>query len=574
MYIEKVPNRKSPPCVLLREDHREGRKVVKKTLANLTKWPSHVVEGLRVLIKGGAVCDPDGGFSITRSLPYGQVVAVLSVIKRLGLPRLMASRGSRKLDLVVAMIAARIIDPQSKLATARGFHKKTGFSALAEECGLGAVDESDIYEAMDWLVERQGKIEEKLASRHLEEGTFVLYDLTSTWYEGRTCPLAKRGHSRDKKTGKLQIEFGLLCDIKGRPVAVEVFEGNTGDPATVASQIQKMRERFKLKRVVVVGDRGMLTEARIRDEFRGVEGLDWISALRGPAIRKLVENKDFTMSLFDDRDMAEITSPDFPGERLMVCRNPLLAEDRRRTREELLKATEKVLAPIAKATQRKKDPLRGKKDIALRVGKIINKFKVGKHFKLTITSANFKYERKAALIEAEAALDGFYVVRTSVHARDLTAQDTVSTYKKLSVVERAFRCMKTVDLKVRPIFHRLEKRVRAHILLCTLAYYVEWEMRRLLAPVLFDDEDHALAEKERSSVVAPAARSETAKTKAASKHTADGVPVHSFRTILSDLATITKNQIQPHLPDAPTFVKITLPTQTQKKALDLLGVKL
>lgn len=574
MYIESVPNRKSPPCILLREDHREGRKVVKKTLANLSKWPAHIVEGLRVLIKGGAVADLEGGFSITRSLPYGQVAAVLSVLKRLGVHQLIDSRGSRKRDLVVAMIAARIIDPKSKLATARGLRKETSFSALAEECHLGAVDEDDIYEAMDWLVKRQGRIEEKLASRHLEEGTFVLYDLTSTWYEGRTCPLAKRGHSRDKKTGKLQIEFGLLCDIQGRPVAVEAFDGNTGDPATVASQIQKIRERFQLKRVVVVGDRGMLTEARIRDEFKGVEGLDWISALRGPAIKKLMENKDFTMSLFDDRDMAEITSPDFPGERLMVCRNPLLAEDRHRTREELLKATEKVLAPITKATRRKKDPLRGKQDIALRVGKIINKYKVGKHFKLTITSANFKYERKDEQIKTEAALDGFYVVRTSVPDRALTAEDTVSTYKRLSVVERAFRCIKTVDLKVRPIFHRLENRVRAHIFLCTLAYYVEWEMRRLLAPILFDDEDHALAKKRRSSVVAPAERSETAQKKAALKHTADGVPVHSFRTLLADLATITKNQIQPHLPDAPTFVKVTLPTQIQKKALDLLGAKL
>ncbi len=574
MYIESVPNRKSPPCVLLREDHREGRKVVKRTLANLTKWPSHVVDGLRVLIKGGTVGDRDRGFSITRSLPYGQVVAVLSVIKRLGLPQLIASRRSRNRDLILAMIAARIIDPKSKLATARGLLAETRYSALAEECHLGAVDEDDIYGAMDWLVERQGKIEQTLASRHLDEGTFVLYDLTSTWYEGRTCPLAKRGHSRDKKSGKLQIEFGLLCDIKGRPVAVEVFDGNTGDPATVASQIQKLRDRFKLRRVVVVGDRGMLTEARIRDEFKGVDGLDWISALRGPAIRKLMENKDFTMSLFDDRDMAEITSPDFPGERLMVCRNPMLAEDRHRTREELLTATEKALAPITAATRRTRDPLRGKQNIALRVGKIINKYKVGKHFELTITEADFTYERKTEQIEAEAALDGFYVVRTSLPAQALTAHDTVSTYKKLSVVERAFRCMKTVDLKVRPIFHRLENRVRAHIFLCTLAYYVEWEMRRLLAPMLFDDEDHALAERNRVSVVAPAKRSETAKRKAASKHTADGDPVHSFRTMLSDLATITKNHIQPHIPNAPTFVKITRPTQTQKKALALLGVKM
>jgi transposase len=573
MYIESVPNRNSPPCILLREDHREGRKVVKKTLANLTKWPSHVVEGLRVLIKGGTVGELDEeSFTIVRSLPHGHVAAVLSVLKRLGLHQLIASRSSSKRDLVVAMIAARIIDPQSKLATVRGFRQETLFSSLAQECRLGTLDEDDLYEAMDWLLDRQGRIEEKLASRHLEQGTFVLYDLTSTWYEGRTCSLAKLGHPRDKKKGKLQIEFGLLCDIQGRPVAVEVFEGNTGDPATVAGQIQKIRQRFGLERVVIVGDRGMLTEARISEEFKGVEGLDWISALRGPAIKKLLENKDFTMSLFDDRDLAEITSPDYPGERLLVCRNPLLSEDRRRTREELLKATEKVLEPITKATRRKRNPLRGKKDIALRAGKIINKYKVGKHFKLTITYANFKYERKDEQIKAEAALDGFYVVRTSVRAECISPENVVATYKRLSVVERAFRSMKTVDMKVRPIFHHLEKRVRAHIFLCTLAYYVEWEMRQLWTPILFDDEDHELAE--RTSVVAPAERSAKAKRKAASKRTDEGMPVHSFRTLLKDLATITKNQIQPNIPDSPVFAKIAKPTRTQTKALDLLSVKL
>lgn len=574
MYIESIPNRKSPPCILLREDHREGKKVVKNTLANVTKWPKHVVEGLRVLIKGGTVSDLEDSFTITRSLPYGHVAAVLSVLKRLGLFQLIDSRSSSKRDRIVAMIAARIINPKSKLATVRGFREETLSSSLVEECRLGPIDEDDLYEAMDWLVDRQSSIEDKIAARHLHQGTFVLYDLTSTWYEGRTCPLAKMGHPRDKKKGKLQIEFGILCDIQGRPVAVEVFEGNTGDPATVASQIQKIRQRFELERVVVVGDRGMLTDARIREEFKDTKGLDWISALRGPAIKKLLENKDFTMSLFDDRDLAEITSPDYPGERLMVCRNPLLTEDRRRKREELLKATEKLLEPIAKATKRKRKPLRGKKDIGLRVGKVINKYKVCKHFKLTITYANFKYERKGEQINAEAALDGFYVVRTSVPAECITPQNTVAAYKRLSVVERAFRCMKTVDIKVRPIFHRLEKRVRAHIFLCMLAYYVEWEMRRLLAPILFDDEDHQMAEQQRSSVVAPAERSDKAKRKAASKHTDDGIPVHSFRTLLEDLATITKNQIQPNIPDSPTFTKIAQPTRTQKKALDLLDAKL
>lgn len=576
MYIQKVPNRNSPPCILLREDHREGRKVVKKTLANLTKWPTHIVEGLRVLIKGGTVIQSDtDSFAITRSLPHGHVAAVLSTLKRLGLHQMIASRSSSNRNLIVAMIAARLIDPLSKLATVRGLREETLFNSLAQECQLGVVDEDELYAAMDWLVERQGRVEDRLASRHLEDGTFVLYDLTSTWYEGRTCSLAKMGHSRDKKKGKLQIEFGLLCDIHGCPVAVEVFEGNTGDPATVASQIKKMRDRFKLNRVVVVGDRGMLTEARIRDEFKGIEGLDWISALRGSAIKELIENQDFTPSLFDDRDMAEITSPDYPGERLMVCRNPLLAEDRRRTRTELLEATEKkLLDPIVKATRRKNRPLRGKTKIALRVGRDVNRFKMRKHFKLTITHTSFKYERKEAQIKAEALLDGFYVVRTSVSAQNITADETVSTYKRLSGVERAFRSMKTVDLKVRPIFHRLEKRIRAHIFLCMLAYYVEFEMRRLLAPILFDDEDHELAEQQRSSVVAPAQRSDTAKSKASSKHTADGLPVHSFRTLLKDLATITKNQIQPNIPDAPQFEKITQPTRTQRRILDLLEIKL
>lgn len=574
MYIQKVPNRKSRPCILLREDRREGKRVIKKTLANLTNWPKDIVEGLRVLIHGGTAAELKDSFTITRSLPHGHIAAVLTTLRRLGLHQMIDSRASDKRDLIGAMIVARIIDPQSKLATVRGFRQETLYNSLAQECALDQLDEDDLYEAMDWLIDRQDKIEDKLAARHLQQGTFVLYDLTSTWYEGQTCPLAKRGHPRDKKKGKLQIEFGLLCNMQGCPVAVEVFEGNTGDPATVASQIQKIRRRFGLERVVIVGDRGMLTDARIREELEGVEGLDWISALRGPAVKKLMKNKDFTMSLFDDRDLAEITSPDYPGERLMVCRNPLLAEDRRRTREELLKATEKLLEVITKATRRKRKPLRGKKDIAFRAGKVINKYKVGKHFKLTITYANFKYERKDEQIKVEAALDGFYVVRTSVPAEAITPEDTVSTYKKLSVVERAFRCMKTVDLKVRPIFHRLEKRVRCHIFLCMLSYYVEWEMRRLLAPMLFDDEDYELAKRRRRSVVAPAQRSEKAKRKASSKQTGDGIPVHSFRTLLKDLATITKNQIQPNVPGSPTFVQTAQPTRTQKKALALLNVKI
>ena len=574
MYIQRVPNRASRPCLLLREDRREGKRIVKKTLANLTDWPLPVVEGLRGLLQGGTGAQVASGFTIVRSLPHGHVAAVLTTLKQLGLPRMLAAKGRKPRELVVAMIVARIIAPQSKLATVRGLQQETLANSLVQECGLGDLTEDDLYEAMDWLVERQETIEAKLAARHLHEGTFVLYDLTSTWYEGHTCPLAKRGYSRDKKKGKPQIEFGLLCDVQGRPIAVKVFAGNTGDPTTVAHQIQAIRQRFKLKRIVLVGDRGMVTEARIREELEGVEGLDWISALRGPAIQHLVETKAFTLSLFDERDLAEITSPAYPGERLMVCRNPLLAEDRRRTRHALLDATEKGLAAIATATQRKTRPLRGTQTIALRVGKILNHYKMGKHFELTITKTRLTYARKEAQIKAEAALDGFYVIRTSLASDRITPEATVAIYKKLASVERAFRCMKTVDLKVRPIFHRLETRVRAHIFLCMLAYYVEWEMRRLLAPGLFDDEDAEQAAWHRQSIVAPAQRSATAKRKAATKQTKDGTPVHSFQTLLKDLATITKNHIRPNLANAPTFIQMTQPTPTQKKALDLLGAKL
>ena len=574
MYIESIANRNSRPCILLREDHRQGKKVVKKTLANLTNWPADVVEGLRILIKGGGVLRSADDFEVVRSLPHGNVAAVMAILKRIGLHTIIASRSSSKRNLIVAMIAARILDPQSKLATARGFEAETVINTLPQECGLGDVDENDIYEAMDWLLDRQDAIEKRLASRHLQEGTFVLYDLTSTWYEGSTCPLARRGHSRDKKKGKLQIEFGLLCDVHGRPVAVEVFAGNTGDPATVGSVIQKIRQRFELKRVVMVGDRGMLTSARIKEELKDVEGLDWISALKGPAIKKLMANEHFTTSLFDDRDMAEISCPDYPGERLIVCRNPILAERRRKKRLELLEATEKILEPITKATKRKTRILRGKDGIALRVGKVINKYKVGKHFELTFTDTSFQYSRKQEQIQAEAALDGFYVIRTNVPAETIAGPRVVATYKRLSSVERAFRCMKTVDLKVRPVYHRLEKRVRSHIFLCMLAYYVEWEMRQLLAPVLFDDEDRPQAQQKRKSIVAPAQSSDHAKAKASSKRSEDNMPIHSFRTLLKDLATITRNEIQPHLPGSPTFTKTTEPTKLQQKALDLLAAKL
>ena len=572
MYIENVPNRNSPPCTLLRESYRQGGKVRKRTLANLTQWPPPVVAGLRALIKGGTVSLNGDGFEIQRSLPHGHVAAALGVLRDIGLHKIIASRRSQQRDLVVAMIVARIIDPRSKLATARGLSDETAFTSLAEVLGLGDIDENDLYTAMDWLLARQGHIEEALAGRHLHDGTLVLYDLSSSYFEGKTCPLARLGYSRDGKKGTLQIVYGLLCDVQGRPIAIEVFQGNTGDPATLATQVDKIRNRFGLAHVVLVGDRGMITEARIREDLDGVEGLNWITALRGTAIRGLVKAGHLQPSLFDQTDMAEITSPDYPGQRLIVCRNPLLAELRRHKRQELLEATERELAKIVTAVARTSKPLRGADKIGLRVGRIINRHKVAKHFTVQIGNDSLVYERKDQRIADEAALDGFYVIRTDVPAAELDAEGAVRAYKGLSKVERAFRSLKTVDLKIRPIYHHSSDRVRAHVLLCMLAYYVEWDMRRRLGPVLFDDEDPAAGLALQASPVAPAQRSPAAKRKAATKHTDDNSPVHSFQTVIADLATIAKNRVQPSVPGTESFEKITRPTSNQQRILDLLGV--
>ena len=469
MYIESVPNRSSPPAILLRESYREAGKVKKRTLANLSSWSPALIEGLRTLLKGGtAVRRLDDAFDIVRSLPHGHVAAVLGTLRKIGLETLIDPKPSSRRNQVLAMIVARILEPASKLATARELAEATAVSTLGETLDPG-LDEDDLYTAMDWLLERQERIERGLAKRHLGEGCLVLYDLTSVWMEGRSCPLARRGHSRDGKQGKLQIEFGLLCDRDGCPVSVEVFPGNTADPATLASQIATLRERFSLSRVVLVGDRGMLTEARIREEVKPA-GLDWISALRGPAIRSLVEAGDVEMSLFDERDLVEITSDAYPGERLMVCRNPLLAEDRARKRQELLEATEAVLEPIAAATRREKRRLKGREKIGERVGKVIGKYKMAKHVTWSIDDDGaFTYQRDEASISAEARLDGLYVIRTSLPASKLDGPGTVRAYKRLSSVERAFRSLKTVDLKVRPVYHRTEPRVRAHVFLDEVA---------------------------------------------------------------------------------------------------------
>jgi hypothetical protein len=577
MYIDIVPNRNSPPAVLLRESYREGGKVKKRTIANLSKLPKDVIDQLRILLRGGhAIESFEESIEVLRSLPHGHVAAVLGTLFKTGLDHIISSEKSRVLSLILAMIIARIIEPESKLATTRGLDPRTASSSLGEVLGLGPVSENELYFAMDWLLGEQERIENTLAARHLQGGALVLYDITSTYFEGKTCPLAHLGYSRDGKPDKLQIVVGLLCAPDGCPVAVEVFEGNTADSATVEAQVRKVRERFGIERVVLVGDRGMITEARLNKGLRDTEGLDWITALRAPQISKLVAGGGIQLGVFDKRDMAEITHPDYPDERLIVCRNPALAFERAKTREELLQRTERELDKVRLATSRDKRRLKGKEKIGLRVGKVIGKFKMAKHFVITIEEEGFAYERDLASITEEAALDGIYVLRTSVPKEVLSTNETVGAYKSLSQVERAFRSLKTIDLKIRPIHHRLADRVKAHVFLCMLAYYVEWHMRQLLASILFDDHDPADAAQSRPNMVVPAERSKAAKRKAATKVTDDGLPVHSFQTLLDDLATISKNTIEVKRTDREpvSFEKITRPTPVQQRALDLLGVGL
>jgi hypothetical protein len=570
MHVAKIERRyqgKVYRSYLLRRTYREGDRVKHQTLGNLSHLPAHLIELIRRGLRGEDLLAASDAFAIVRTRPHGHVAATLGTLRLLGLDRLVSSTADRRRDLVVGMIVARILEPRSKLATAQALDAGTLHSTLGEALGLETVHEEELYAAMDWLLGRQARIEAKLAGRHLEEGSLVFYDVTSTYFEGRHCPLARLGHSRDEKKGTLQIVFGLLCNAEGCPVAVEVFEGNTGDPKTLATQIHKLKNRFGLKHVVLVGDRGLITDARLRDDIRP-EGLDWITALRAPAIEKLVREGGLQLGLFDTRDLAEITSPDYPGERLIVCRNPLLAAERARKRDDLLLCTERELTKIAQATLREKRRLQGKDRIGLRVGKVLGRFKVGKHFRIDIRDDGFHFERDADAIAQEAALDGFYVIRTSVATAQLSAEDTVRTYKRLASVERAFRSLKSVDLKVRPIHHHLADRVRAHVFLCMLAYYVEWHMRRALAPLLFDDEQPPRS----VSPVAPAQRSAQALTKAHRKQRPDGMPVQSFQGLLQDLATLAKNRIQPKAEGAVAFDVLTQPTALHRRALDLLGV--
>jgi hypothetical protein len=570
MYIESVPNRSSPPAILLRESFRENGRVRKRTLANLSDWPTTLVEGFRTLLKGG-VAVAEEGIAIRRALPHGHAAAVLGTIRAIGLDRLLGKPTDKRLaPLTIALIASRLVSPASKLATARDLAADTACSSLGRLLQLGAVDEVELYRALDWLGARQAAIEGALARRHLKDGALVLYDVSSSWLEGRCCELARFGYSRDGKKGKLQIVYGLLCAADGCPVAVEVFEGNTADPMTLSAQIDKLKERFGLSRVVLVGDRGMITSARIRDELRPA-GLDWITALRAPQIRALVDAGAFQLSLFDERDLAEITAPDFPGERLVVCRNPLLAEERTRKREDLLHATEAALTKLADQIARGTGPT-GQDKIARGVGRIENRYKLAKLFDITVAEDGFTFGRNHARIADEARLDGFYVIRTSVEDKALAAENVVGAYKSLARVERAFRSLKTVDLHLRPIHHWLAPRVRAHVFLCMLACHVEWHMRERLKPILFDDDDPATAARQRTSIVAPAQPSPAALRKRASKLTANGGPVHSFQSLLRDLATCTLNEMTTTLNAAYSFTLVATPTPIQAQAFRLLDV--
>ena len=567
MFIERVPNRNSPPAILLREAWREGKKIRKRTLANLTHWPSAKVEALRCLLKNETLVASREAFVIERSIPHGHVEAVLGAIKKLGLDGLIASTRSRERDLVVAMIAERLIHPCSKLATTRLWHTTT----LAEELGVADADEDDLYEAMDWLLARQDRIEKKLAGRHLSEGSLVLYDVTSSYYEGHCCPLARYGHDRDGKSGRPIIVYGLMTDGEGRPVAMEAYPGDTGDPSTMPDQTEKLRKRFGMSRLVLVGDRGMLTQTQI-GKLRAYPGLGWISALRTDGIRKLVKGGFLQMSLFDQKDLAEIHCPDYPSERLVACFNPLLAEERRRKRQELLEATGKELGRIAREVARRTQTPLNKDEIGKKVGKVINHYKVGKHFTMTIGEGTFSYERDEEKIRQEEALDGIYVIRTSEPAERLSAEDTVRSYKNLSQVERAFRSLKGIDLLIRPIWHHTENHVRAHLFLCMLAYYVEWHMRKALAPLLFDDEELDENRKNRDSVK-PAKPSVSAQKKKTQRLSAEGLVIQSFDTLLEELGNRCRNRCRIKSdPQGSLFYQTTEKSPLQERAFQCLGL--
>src|SRR5271169_2995784 len=567
MYIETVPNRNSRPALLLREGWRQGKKTVKRTLANLSAWPQPKIEALRRVLRDEALVSPEDLLTTRQTLPHGHVEAIRAMIRHLDLEAVIASKRCRERDMVLGMIVQRLIDPCSKLATTRAWHTTT----LAEELGIAEATEDELYAAMDWLLARQERIEKKLAARHLTEGGLVLYDVTSSSYEGRTCPLAHFGHNRDGDKHLPIIVYGVMTDGEGRPVAVEVYPGNTGDPTTVGDQVEKLRQQFGLERVVLVGDRGMLTQPQI-DKLQKHPGLGWITALKSGAIRELVAQGTRQLSLLDEKNLAEITSPDYPGERLMVCHNPLWEEERARKRQALLEATEKSLTKIAQAVARRKKKLLTAAEIGLKVGKVLGRYKVGKHFDCQIGEGSFTWSRRQDCIDQEAQLDGIYVLRTSEPIARLSAEDTVRSYKRLAEVERAFRCLKGVDLLIRPIRHRTEERVPAHIFLCLLAYYVEWHLRQAWAPLLFEDEQLADLRRQRDPIL-PAGCSPSAQEKKLTRQTADGFPVHSFSTLMAELASRARVTYGLKSQEStPSFQQVPEPTPLQAKAYALLAL--
>jgi transposase len=563
MHVDIIPNRGSRPAYLLRESYREGPRVRKRTLANLSSLPDEQIFAIRAILRGEQLAPAAGLFEAIASRAHGHLQAVRCAMQRLGFAQLIGTRPSAERDLVCAMVAARILAPHTKLATTRWWHTTT----LAQEFGVEHADENDLYGAMDWLLERQGVIEQKLAKRHLSEGGWVLYDLSSSYFEGSCCPLAKLGHNRDGKKAKLQVNYGLVTDRRGCPVAVSVFEGNTADSKTLLPQVKRIQADFGIEQMVVVGDRGMISQKAI-DEFKRVPGVAWITAMKSAQIRALADEGGLQMGLFDERSLFEFTHPDYPGERLVACRNRQLAQLRAAKRADLLKATAAELDKVCAMVERKK--LVGADKIGVRVGRVINKYKVGKHFELTIEKARFNYRIDEQKLAQEATLDGIYVLRTPLRTEFIAAADIVRSYKSLSDVERAFRSMKTVDLKVRPIHHHLPDRVRSHILLCMLAYYVEWHMREAWRALLFADEDQAA--KATRDPVAPAMRSEPAERKAQTHSLSDGTPAHSFRTLLDELSTIVRNTCRTttDFAQAPTFTIVTQPDAVQQRALTLL----
>ena len=566
MFIARIPNRKSPPAFLLRESYREDGKVKTRTLANLTPLPRKRINAVRAALKGTALTPVSETFEIERSLPHGHVTAVLGTLRKLGLDKMIASRPSRERQLVLGMIAGRVIAPGSKLAMTRQWK----LSTLGRQLGIEDAEPDELYDAMDWLLKRQGRIEKKLAKKHLQDGTLILYDISSSYYEGHCCNLAKFGHNRDKKQGKKIIVYGLLTDAEGRPVAIEAFEGNTADPTTVPAQVEKIRERFGLKKVVIVGDRGMITTTQVT-KLKEYRGMGWISAIKGQTIRKLIDKGHMDRSLFDDRNIAEIQSPEFPGERLIACYNPLLDDRRKRKREELLVATEVKLDQLKAQVDRRKKPMTAQ-EIGLKAGKLVDRFKVAKHLVLSIEDGQFDYARNEESIRREAELDGIYIVRTSESSEDISTEDVVRNYKRLTDVERAFRCLKAVDLEIRPIRHRLDDRVRSHLFLCMLSYYVQWQMRESLSPLLWMDETRREDRLTRDAVLA-AETSPGAKQKKSSRKSDEGFPLHSFGTLLQELGTQCLNQCVTHSQGVShRFEMATSPTPHQQRAFALLDL--